>query len=134
MDELKTSKINISAEGWDNANNLSQKTIIFNLSDYKNIKITNLFNHPNPFLNNTNFGFEINEESTITIKIFSISGEQINTLDPFDTFYGYSIIPWNGKDYYGNEIANGIYLYEIKATGIISEKVISEIGKIAKYR
>ena len=134
MDELKTSKINISAEGWDNANNLSQKTIIFNLSDYKNIKITNLFNHPNPFLNNTNFGFEINEESTITIKIFSISGEQINTLDPFDTFYGYSIIPWNGKDYYGNEIANGIYLYEIKATGIISEKVVSEIGKIAKYR
>ena len=69
------------------------------------------------------FGFEINEESTVEIRIFSLSGQLINTLDPFDVFYGYSKISWNGKDFYGNEIANGVYLYQVTASSILSEKV-----------
>ena len=134
LDDIDFGSVNISAEAWDNANNLSEKQIIFNVNDNDDLKLTNIFNHPNPFMENTIFGFEINEESNVEIKIFSLSGQLINTLDPFDVFYGYSKISWNGKDFYGNEIANGVYLYQITASSISSERVISEIGKVAKYR
>ena len=134
LDELDFGSVNISAEAWDNANNLSEKQIVFNMNDSNELKLTNIFNHPNPFVEETIFGFEINEESTVEIRIFSLSGQLINTLDPFDVFYGYSKISWNGKDFYGNEIANGVYLYQVTASSILSEKVISKIGKVAKYR
>ena len=134
LKDIDFGNINISAEAWDNANNLSQKQIFFNFNDGNNLKLSNLFNHPNPFAENTNFGFEINEESNIEIKIFTLSGQLINILDPFDIFYGYSRISWNGKDFYNNEIANGVYIYEITAKSIMSEKIISEIGKLAKYK
>ena len=44
---------------------------------------------------------------------------------------GYHSIEWNGKDFFNSEIANGVYLYKIKAVG--NNSITSYIGKCAKY-
>ena len=45
---------------------------------------------------------------------------------------GYNFINWDGKDKYGDNIANGVYLYTLKA--LKNGNTVSRIGKIAKYQ
>ena len=90
--------------------------------------------YPNPFKYETQFGFEVNKNALVKIKIFTIAGELISELEPLESFYGYSHIDWDGRDYYGDIIANGVYLYQITATSIDDAEESMKIGKAAKYR
>jgi len=124
----------ITAEAWDNANNAARESVTLNITTDEALTLTNVFNYPNPFKGKTQFGFEVNKEALVEIKIFTISGELVAMLDPLETFYGYAHIDWDGRDHYGDQIANGVYLYQIMATSLNEEEKSTYIGKAAKYR
>ena len=82
-------------------------------------------NYPNPFNPQTTINFSIAEPGKISLKIYDISGKEINNL--INEFYGsgnYSI-QWNGIDSYGNQLSSGIYIYQLTTkNGILSNSMI----------
>ena len=82
-------------------------------------------NYPNPFNPQTTINFSIAEPGKISLKIYDISGKEINNL--INEFYGsgnYSI-QWNGIDSYGNQLSSGIYIYQLNTkNGILSNRMV----------
>ena len=77
-------------------------------------------NYPNPFNISTNFPFELPESSDITIEIYNLKGEKIDTIKKTNLPSGYHTITWRASD-----LSSGIYFYRI----IAGDK--SKIGKCA---
>ncbi|MDQ3111747.1 MAG: C25 family cysteine peptidase [Bacteroidota bacterium] len=83
--------------------------------------ITNVLNYPNPFSSSTQFVFTLtgNEVPDLfTIQVMTITGKvvrEINREEFADLHIGRNITSyaWDGRDEYGDQLANGIYLYRI---------------------
>ena len=58
------------------------------------------------------------------IKIFSV--EKLNAPK------GFNIINWNGQNSFGDFLANGVYIYHIKASN--ENEKTSSLGRIAKFK
>jgi len=69
-------------------------------------------NYPNPFNPSTNISFSIRRESQVTLKVFDLSGREINTLLSEMMPPGYYSIPFHAQN-----LSNGIYLYPLQADG-----------------
>ena len=124
-------KINIKIRAWDNANNPSEKSLALNFSSSGSLKIYNLFNFPNPFSDFTQFTFEISKASDIKIDIFSIGGKKIFSQKK-NAPKGFNIINWDGRNYFGDELANGIYIYHLEAASENEKR--SLMGRLAKFK
>ena len=124
-------KIELNVRAWDSANNQSSKEIILFTQSNETLKLNNVYNFPNPFSNSTDFTFELNNNASIIIDIFTISGRKIKTISFPNTSSGYHKISWDGFDQFGGNIAKGVYIYRLKATS--QNSTSSYIGRCAKY-
>ena len=126
-------KHTLKVKVWDTYNNSSEKMIEFTVASGGEIKITNVFNYPNPFKDNTSFTFQHNypDDINVRIKIYTIAGRLIKEIAPrapiSDKFVA---INWDGKDEDGETLSNGIYIYKliVETAGGTS---VTSIGKIA---
>ncbi|MBI3509250.1 MAG: hypothetical protein HY064_01200 [Bacteroidetes bacterium] len=83
--------------------------------------ITNVMNYPNPFSTSTRFVFTLTGDEVpdiFTIQIMTITGKvvrEINRDELGDLHIGRNVTEyaWDGKDQYGDQLANGIYLYRV---------------------
>jgi len=109
-------------QGADKSGNLSgdfSYDIEFEV-DHKS-SITNLMNYPNPFSTQTQFVFTLTGSvlpDEFTIQIMTISGKVVKeiTVDELGAIHiGRNITDyrWNGKDEFGDILANGVYLYRV---------------------
>lgn len=79
-------------------------------------ELRNLLNYPNPFRQTTQFTWTLTRPADgVTIKIYTIAGRLIRTLDGAPGELGFNRLAWDGRDAEGDEIANGVYLYKITA-------------------
>jgi hypothetical protein len=124
----------LSLKAWDVYNNSSTKEIQFIVYDQnESLKLTNVLNYPNPFINYTEFWFNHNSSGIldVSIQIFTISGKLIKTIIGQTNSSGVSSlsrnITWDGADDYGSKIGKGVYIYKLKVksqlTGLNSEKI-----------
>lgn len=79
-------------------------------------------NYPNPFNPSTSISYSLPESRLVTLIVYDISGRKIaelvnNTQNP-----GTYNITWNGKNSSGENIASGIYFYELNAGSFKSVK------------
>jgi hypothetical protein len=85
--------------------------------------ITNMLNYPNPFSTSTAFVFTLTgsvlpthlrvQVLTVTGKIVrEISGQE---LGPLQIGHNITSYKWDGRDQYGQQLANGVYLYRVVA-------------------
>ena len=125
-------QINIKIKAWDNANNPSEKSIKLNRSGSNLLKIHNIYNFPNPFSDFTQFTFELSKTSDIEIDIFSLGGKKIFSVEKVNAPRGFNIINWDGQNSFGDFLANGVYIYHIKAT--TENEKASSLGRIAKFK
>ena len=100
--------------------------------DDQGLRLFNVFNFPNPFVSETQFSFEISLTAEISVNIYTLGGRRIRRIGPQSVNAGYNFINWDGRDEYGDILANGVYLYRVKATN--DNESVSTIGKIAKYQ
>ncbi|MDP6861366.1 MAG: C25 family cysteine peptidase, partial [Candidatus Marinimicrobia bacterium] len=131
-DLIKNKEIEIQVKAWDNANNPSVLTIKLYITDDQGLRLFNVFNFPNPFVLETQFSFEISSTAEVSVDIFTLGGRRVCQISPQIVTAGYNFINWDGRDKYGDILANGVYLYRIKAKN--GNESISSIGKIAKYQ
>lgn len=85
--------------------------------------ITQMMNYPNPFSTNTKFVFTLTGSELpddILIQIMTISGRVVREisegeLGPIQIGRNITQFSWDGRDQYGDLLANGVYLYRVKA-------------------
>lgn len=85
--------------------------------------ITQMMNYPNPFSTSTRFVFTLTGTSVpddIIIQIMTVSGRVIREITEDELGLiriGRNITEyaWDGKDEFGDPLANGVYLYQVKA-------------------
>ena len=132
--KLSTGLHTLSLKAWDVYNNSSIEEIQFIVYDQnESLKLTNVLNYPNPFVNYTEFWFNHNSSGIldVIIQIFTISGKLIKTINGQTNSSGVSSlsrdITWDGTDDYGNKIGKGVYVYKLtvksELTGLKSEKI-----------
>ena len=124
--------IHIKIKAWDNANNPSEKEIKLYRTQVNKLEIYNAYNFPNPFATSTQFTFEVTQNIDLTLDLYTLGGRRIKSFEKFNLSAGYHTIDWDGLDSFGGNIANGVYLYRLKAIG--DESTVSYIGRCAKYQ
>jgi len=77
-------------------------------------------NYPNPFNPETWIPFELHEGSTVVVRIHNMQGEAVRRLDLGyrDAEYHHArgaAAYWNGRNEFGEKVANGVYFYELIA-------------------
>lgn len=82
-------------------------------------------NSPNPFNPETAIRFELPEQSLVTIKIYDITGREVEVLLNEEKPSGSHIIYWNGRDNSGRIAASGIYTYRFTAGQFVMNKKMS---------
>ena len=70
-------------------------------------------NYPNPFNSETHLQYDISQPSEINIKIFDISGREIQNIFRKHQKVGAYDISWAGVDMNGNSVSTGIYLFSV---------------------
>ncbi len=134
---LETGKHTASLTVFDNLNNVTRTDFSFTVvptvtasGKLEPVKLRDVMNYPNPFRRYTNFTFICNHSAgDVEIRIYTISGKQINKIDASASF-GYNSIFWDGRDADGNRLANGLYLYKITLRSSENNTRSEYIGKL----
>lgn len=128
-------------EGMDKSGNLSgnnKYSISFEVINKSTI--TEVMNWPNPFSSSTRFVFTLTGSEIPTyfkIQIMTISGKLVREIDLSELgniHIGRNITDyaWDGKDEFGDQLANGVYLYRI-ITNIQGEQIEKRSTSASKY-
>jgi hypothetical protein len=102
-------------KAWDTYNNSSEATIDFNVSTSSSLQVTNVYNYPNPFKDNTAFTFQHNYPTDINvrIKIYTVAGRLIKEIQQNNISDKFVVVNWSGKDEDGETLGNGVYIYKL---------------------
>ncbi len=129
--DLEPGDHHLDIKVWDGANNSSSLRLNFKVVNQNELELTRVYNYPNPFSTKTSFMFEHNypnDQLKVQINIYTLTGKLVNSINQEVNTSGTRIadIAWNGRDAYGEKIANGSYLYTLKvktSTGKKAEKM-----------
>ena len=136
MTNLPQGKNTLRIRAWNSYDYSSTADTYFQVASSDQLTITNVFNYPNPFGGEgTEFTFQQNQTVplNVTVKIFTIAGRLIQTLESFASGDSFVRLPWDGRDRDGDRIANGVYLYKLvvrTADGRFSSEVLGKMSKI----
>ncbi len=116
-------------KAWDVANNSSQLTLEFRVNKKADWALGNVFNFPNPVRTKTTFSFEHfkpNQQLNITIRIFTIYGRLLKTINQTINTTGNrsNDIEWNLADDYGGNLAPGVYIYQLQVISADNKQAV----------
>ncbi len=133
---LEPGEHTVRVKAWDNFNNSSIASASFTVMADDALKISSVYNYPNPFTTNTTFIFSLSHPSQCRIKIYTVAGRLIQTLSNLSCDAGLNQVFWDGRDRDGDQLANGVYLYQIAATAQSGDRVLKNeyIGKLVIAR
>jgi len=79
-------------------------------------------NYPNPFNPTTTISFGLPQAENVTLNIYNSAGQLIRTLTRAQYSAGTHNITWDATDYSGVRVANGIYIYELRANNFVQQR------------
>ncbi len=134
--ELAEGRHTLLVKAWDIYNNASSAETNFEVHSSSQLSIYNVFNFPNPFARSTTFTFQRSSTDPIDveIKLYTVAGRLIQTLEAPSITDRFVQIPWDGRDRDGSELANGVYLYRVIAKSFDKSSSSEALGKIAILR
>ncbi len=77
-------------------------------------------NYPNPFNPTTTINFSVPEAGAVTLTIYNLRGQLVQTLISDDRAAGAYSVVWSGRDATGAQVASGLYLYRLQAGEFVS--------------
>jgi hypothetical protein len=86
-------------------------------------------NYPNPFNPSTTIKFALPEPSRVTVEIYNLLGQRVNTLVSEQMGAGYHEVQWNGTTSAGQLVGSGIYFARFNANGV-DGKSFSDVRKL----
>ncbi|MEN9611174.1 MAG: hypothetical protein RLZZ628_1988 [Bacteroidota bacterium] len=135
LSNLAVGKHTIRVKAWDVSNNSGEAVTDFIVTKDAKTGLSYVLNYPNPFTTHTEFRFEhglTGQGLRVQINILTIGGKLVKTIDQtvFSNGNLVSGIAWDGKDEYGEALARGVYIYQVKLFGQNNEKVQSNFEKL----
>ncbi|MGB7063136.1 MAG: SBBP repeat-containing protein [Candidatus Zixiibacteriota bacterium] len=71
-------------------------------------------NYPNPFNPTTKIEFTLAKSGFVTLQIYDVLGRKVRTLVSEEVSSGYKSVIWDGKNGAGQDVASGVYFYQLK--------------------
>lgn len=135
LENLKPGMYSLKLKAWDTFNNSSEQTIEFEVRNSEKLEIAHVLNYPNPFTTKTSFQFEHNhpnEDLDVQVNIYTIAGKLIKTINQTLISSGNRVdnIFWDAKDNFGDKLARGVYIYEIKVRSNLTGETAKKTEKL----
>ncbi len=93
-----------------------------------------LGNFPNPFSTSTTLSYYLPEKAKVEITIYDLQGKTLFSTTPVIQSAGNQSYEWDGNGSKGSGLANGIYIYRVRATATSSGVVYDKSGKMMMRR
>jgi hypothetical protein len=97
-------------KAFDNLGASSTDTLRFEIIEEGIYTISDVFNFPNPFIEGTNFVFQLSNPAEVRLQVYNVSGVRIWERRMYGE-EGFNNLYWDGRDMAGDRPANGTYLY-----------------------
>jgi hypothetical protein len=96
----------------DNNFNQTLKRMVLHTELYGQVAIDNFLIYPNPLRSEEGlwFTFNLTRSGLVQLKIFTIAGRLIKTINNITATSGYNQVYWNSRDDVQDEISNGVYI------------------------
>ncbi len=137
LSNLPVGRNTLKIRAWDSFNNSNMVETAFQVASDQNLVITDVMNFPNPFSSGTTyFTFHQNQmiPLNVLIKVYTVAGRAIKTIQATTGGESFVKIPWDGRDADGDGIANGVYLYKVVASTVDGRYTSEALGKLARVR
>jgi len=136
LSQLSQGSHRLNVTAWDVFNNPSALSTDFEVVGDNIVTIRDVFNYPNPTAGNTVFTFQHNFDKPVNfkIKIYTIAGRLIQTIERNNTVEKFIKVSWDGRDAEGDQLGNGVYLYKIIVNSLDNNYKNEAIGKLAIVR
>ncbi len=86
-------------------------------------KFALLQNYPNPFNPSTQISFDVPEGAEyVILSVYNLLGKNVNTLVNEVLSPGRYTVEWAGNDIINNEVASGVYFYELRSESFVARK------------
>jgi hypothetical protein len=79
-------------------------------------------NYPNPFNPTTTIRYALPAQSTVSLKVYNILGQEVKALVNENQVPGGYAVQWNGTNNHGLQVSTGIYFYRLEVNGIGASK------------
>jgi hypothetical protein len=79
-------------------------------------------NYPNPFNPETTIKFDLAVETSVSLRVYDVTGQVVRTLVSANLPAGTYTRLWDGSNEQGMRVGNGVYFYELKAGSFTSKK------------
>lgn len=79
-------------------------------------------NYPNPFNPTTIIGYQVQRAGHVTLSIYNVLGQLVNSLVDDMRSAGEYSVQWDGQDESGRSVASGVYFYQLKVDDFLSSK------------
>ena len=137
LSDISPGSHTLRLKAWDVYNNSSESEIEFTVFDEdEDLVIENVINYPNPFINYTEFWFNHNSSTplSVTIQVFTVSGKLVKTILGTTESFGNNSFSrdfhWDGRDDFGDKVAKGVYIYKLNVRSESLNKSVSKIEKL----
>ncbi len=123
----------VEIRAWDTYNNSSMAQTYFQVASSSALAVADVFNYPNPFSTSTTFTFRQNQllPVDVKLKIYTLAGRLIQTLETVSTGESFIRVPWDGRDRDGDILANGVYLYKLVVRTTDGRYSSEALGKLS---
>jgi hypothetical protein len=126
----------------DMVGNVGTATLAFTVVQVGGEPQITMLPFPNPFAESTRFVMEgpATDLTTVELRIFALDGTPVRTLREEVLSPGQIVIGWDGRDALGDEIANGVYLYTVRASlraatsSAAPEPTLTSSGRVVRMR
>ncbi|MEQ8926160.1 MAG: C25 family cysteine peptidase [Fulvivirga sp.] len=119
---LEDGTYTLRVEAMDEAGNLSgEEPYLISFEVINESTVTNFYPYPNPFSTSTRFVFTLTGSdipNEIIIQIMTVTGKVVREITQDEIgpiFIGNNLTDyaWDGRDEFGDQLANGVYLYRV---------------------
>ena len=133
--DLANGEYQLQITAADTSENIAEFATTFTLNE--KVTLSEVFNVPNPvdrtFGGKTFFTYHLAQApDAVTIKIYSVNGRLLKTLDDVSANRGTNETGWDCRDEAGVRCANGVYFYRVIAD--TENGKIEQVGKLAILR
>lgn len=116
--DLPVGKHTVEVKVWDIFNNSATESVDFLVVESAQMLLDQVYNYPNPFVDETFFNVEHNrpdQDLEVVIRIYDIRGNLVSVLQQQLYSGGYRLDPirWNGVTMGGATLGGGLYVYKV---------------------